>query len=371
MQQIIHKLRHDTLFIVTTILVMLASVFGLVSWNSISWPTVLSLSALLGLVTLFQSLGFIDALADYFIQKAQTTRSLILAIFLLTFFSAMVVTNDVAILTFLPLTFALAKKITLPVIKVAVLITIYANLGSSVSPIGNPQNIYLLAHYRLNFLAMAVPAFLLLLLGLISMLLLGRTIPKTPIKPIQKSSTLRSFSSFEKIFLGLGSIIVLLSLVTQSNLLESVVLVGLLIFFYDSASFKEIDYGVVLSIINFFLLVSVLIRLPAIASWLSDVGRSATHVLLAGVLSSQLISNVPAAALFAPITTHFTALYLAVSVGGFGTLVASLANLLAFRQIKANAEAPLHRNFFFSFTKYNLLFLFLGILFAWIILLIL
>ena len=98
------------------------------------------------------------------------------------------------------------------------------------------------------------------------MLLLGQTIPKTPIKPIQKSSTLRSFSSFEKIFLGLGSIIVLLSLVTQSNLLESVVLVGLLIFFYDSASFKEIDYGVVLSIINFFLLVSVLIRLPAVAS---------------------------------------------------------------------------------------------------------
>ena len=110
MQRIIHKLRHDTLFIVTTILVMVASVFGLVSWNSISWPTVLSLSALLGLVTLFQSLGFIDALADYFIQKAKTTRSLILAIFLLTFFSAMVVTNDVAILTFLPLTFALAKK---------------------------------------------------------------------------------------------------------------------------------------------------------------------------------------------------------------------------------------------------------------------
>lgn len=361
MRRIIDKLRHDVLFIVTSILVLIAAAFHRVDWFSISWPTVESLLALLGLVTLFQSLGFIDALADFFIEKAKTTQALVRALFLLTFCSAMIVTNDVAILTFIPLTFALAKKVALPTVKVAVLTTVYANLGSDVSPLGNPQNIYLLAHYKPSALDMLFPAFPLFTFGILSLFAFSLTIPKTAIKAIEQKSTVRPLSSVDKVILAITSLAVLICLSGQMALPATILLVFVLILAYDFASLKEVDYGVVLSIINFFLLVSVLIGFPAVHKWLLMLGQSQITLFLTGVFSSQIISNVPAAALFAPITPHFSALYLAVSIGGFGTLVASLANLLAFRQVKANAVATVRRDFLIVFVKYNLFFLVLGI----------
>ncbi|MBS9336068.1 SLC13 family permease [Fructobacillus papyrifericola] len=364
MHRILEKLQHDLLFLFTTGLFILFALFGRVNWASISWPTVESLLALLGLVTLFQSLGLIDALADFFIEQAKTTRALVCALYLLTFFSAMVVTNDVAILTFVPLTFALAKKVSLPVVKVAAMVTVYANLGSAISPLGNPQNIFLLAHYQGGLAEMLLPALLLFLLALCSLPFALKVIAKTEIEPIEQKTRIPSFTRFERLLLTFASLVVLLSLLSQTNLPGAVVIVFLLILQFNAGSIKEIDYGVVFSILNFFLLVSVLISLSPVHQFLLHIGADKLSLFFSASLSSQVISNVPAAALLAPVTKHFTALYLGVSVGGFGTLVASLANLLAFRQVKANAEARLRRDFLLVFTRYNLLFLFLGVALA-------
>ncbi|MBS9334630.1 carboxylate transporter [Fructobacillus sp. M1-13] len=360
MQRMIQKLSQDYLFLFTTALVLVAACFGVLDWAAISWPTVISLLSLLGMVSLYQSLGLIDALADFFIKKAKTTRSLILAIFLLTFFSSMLVTNDVAILTFLPLTFALVKKVTLPTIKVTVFITIYANLGSAVSPIGNPQNIFLLAHYQRTFLSMLPPASLMLFLGLVSMPIFLLLMPNENIQPIKQQAWIKPMPKLEKFLLGTGTVIVLGDLIIQTNLLSALALVLILIFFYDRRVLKEVDYGVVLSIMNFFLLVSGWITIPAVHHLLQHLGSQNLSLFLTGLLTSQLISNVPAAALLAPMTEHFTALYLAVSIGGFGTLIASLANLLAYRQVKAAATSKNQFSFIKTFTITNFLFLLVG-----------
>ncbi|MCK8617112.1 hypothetical protein LNP00_01840 [Fructobacillus sp. M158] len=364
MKKIIHRLTRDGLFLSTSILVLFFALLGRVQWASISWPTVESLLALLGLVTLFQSLGLIDALADFFIEKAKTTRSLVCALYLLTFCSAMVVTNDVAILTFLPLTFALAKRMPLPTVKVAAATTSYANLGSAISPLGNPQNIFLLAHYQKSFAELFLPGTLLLFLALCSLPFFIKMVPEKSIQPIEQKAQIRLFSTFDRLLLFLASILVLLSLLSQSNLLGALAIVFLLIFHFDLTALKEIDYGVVLSILNFFLLVSVLIGLPVVHQLLQELGSEKHFLFMTATLSSQFISNVPAAALLAPVTKQFTALYLGVSIGGFGTLLASLANLLAFRQVKENVKAGVQRDFFIVFTRYNLFFLVFGMLLA-------
>lgn len=360
MPTVLKKLKQDQLFIGTTVAVILLSLFGRINFSAISWSTVLSLLSLLTMVTLYQSLGLIDALADYFLKKAKTTRSLSVILFLLAFFSAMVVTNDVAILTLLPLTFALAKKSALPLIKTASLTAIYANLGSAASPIGNPQNIYLLAHYGIPFTHLFETAALLLILGLATMPLFALTIPKTSIGSLVETAPVKKFNRFDVILLITFTAVAFLSLITQKNLSVTLVMTFMVSSYFDQSVIEKVDYVVVISIANFFLLVSALMTWPFIYQSLSAIGSSQAGIFAFGAVVSQIISNVPAAALLAPFTEHVQALYLALSVGGFGTLVASLANLLAYRQIKANHPQKTTKKFFKTFTWHNVLFLILG-----------
>lgn len=364
MQRILHKLQHDTLFLFTTALVLICACFGSIHFKTVSWETVESLLALLGLVTLLQSLGFIEALARFFIEKSQNTRDLITAIFLLSFFSAMVVTNDVAILTIVPLTFAMAKKVIFPTVKVASLATIYANLGSAISPIGNPQNIFLLAHYHNSPVDYLIPAALLALLAFVSMPIFIRRTPNRQLPAIQKKSVIKEMKKWQYYLLGIATLLILAILISHHGILLALILTILLLAYYHPRSFQEVDYGVVLSIMNFFLLVGAITAIPFIKEGLTTIGEHPLQLLGTGILLSQVISNVPVAALLAPLTSHAGILYLAVSVGAFGTMIASLANLLAFRQVKANAIARVRQNFILHFTYYNVIFLVLGSLLA-------
>ncbi|CAK1234893.1 Na+/H+ antiporter NhaD or related arsenite permease (ArsB) [Fructobacillus tropaeoli] len=126
-------------------------------------------------------------------------------------------------------------------------------------------------------------------------------------------------------------------------------------------SLTTVDCGVVWLIANFFLIVGALIRLPQLATFLKWAGQSFWQTFITGALTSQVLSNVPTAALLAPFTSFKVALFLVVSVGGFGTLVASLANLLAYRQVRQDA-----RHFLTIFTGWNLLFLLISIALVWV-----
>lgn len=370
MPTVIKKLKKDHLFIGTTAAVLLLSLFGRINFSAISWPTVLSLLSLLTMVTLYQSLGLIDALADYFLKKAKTTRSLAVILFLLAFCSAMLVTNDVSILTLLPLAFALSKKSELPLVKTASLTAIYANLGSAVSPIGNPQNIYLLAHYNIPFTHLLGPAAMLLILGLVTIPLFALTIPKTSIGSLVETAPVKQFNRSDLILLIVFTTVALLSLIMQKNLFVTLVMTFMVSSYFDQSVIEKVDYGVVISIANFFLLVSALMTWPFIYQSLSAIGSSQAGIFAFGAVVSQIISNVPAAALLAPFTEHAEALYLALSVGGFGTLVASLANLLAYRQVKENQSTATSKQFFKTFTCHNVFFLILGFALSYLYILI-
>ena len=130
----------DKTLAITTILSVLALVFGQVAWTDINVHTIVALAALLLLVGVYERTGVLVAIATTIIQKSRTTRQVILVTLLLSFFGSMIFTNDVAILTLVPIFVTIARKLELKMVLPVIFITIFANLGSAFTPFGNPQN---------------------------------------------------------------------------------------------------------------------------------------------------------------------------------------------------------------------------------------
>ena len=167
MKTLVYKIINDRTLWVTTVLLILALFVGHVQLNDIDMQTILSLLSLMILISLYEGEGLLKYVALTIIKKCQTTRQVQLTVFLLVFFSAMFLTNDVAIITFIPIFVVIAQKIHVNAVLPIILLTVFANLGSAVTPFGNPQNIYLASHYQLqmgDFFQMSWP------LGLISFL---------------------------------------------------------------------------------------------------------------------------------------------------------------------------------------------------------
>ncbi|CAK1223626.1 SLC13 family permease [Fructobacillus cardui] len=359
---IIKKLSQDYFLILTTVIVCLLAVNHQLSWQTINFPTLFNLTALLVLVSTWSQLGLLDYFAQAILARAKTNRQIVLFLLLTTFFASMVVTNDVTILTLVPLFFLIVRQINLPVARTVTFITVYANLGSAASPFGNPQNLFLLSYYHWP-LSHFLPTAVLLLIGLITLPLGLLGLRKEPL-PLQARSTLPT-NKRALTCLSLGSFAVLTSLLGLTpplfGLITALILAGAL----NRKSLTTVDYGVVWLIANFFLIVGALIRLPQLAAFLKWTGQSFWQTFITSVLVSQALSNVPTAALLAPFTPFKVALFLGVSVGGFGSLIASLANLLAYRQVRQQVTRQDARHFLTVFTGWNLVFLVTSIALVW------
>ena len=148
MPTFIKKILSDKTLAITTILSVLALLFGQVAWTDINVHTIVALAALLLLVGVYERTGVLVAIATTIIKKSRTTRQVILVTLLLSFFGSMIFTNDVAILTLVPIFVTIARKLELKMVLPVIFITIFANLGSAFTPFGNPQNLYLASHYH-------------------------------------------------------------------------------------------------------------------------------------------------------------------------------------------------------------------------------
>lgn len=135
MSLIFKKLTHDYLLILTTVIVFLLAIGRQLSWQSLDLQTLFSLTALLILVSTWSQLGLLDYFAQAIMVRAKTTRQAIVFLLLIAFFGSMIVTNDVTILTLVPLFFVITRQVDLPVARTITFITLYANLGSAASPL--------------------------------------------------------------------------------------------------------------------------------------------------------------------------------------------------------------------------------------------
>ncbi len=311
-----------------------------------------------------QSIGVFHKLGEMLLKKVSTTRQLCLLLTALCFFSSMFITNDVALITFVPfavmiLSMAEQENLLIPVI---VLQTIAANLGSMLTPIGNPQNLYLYSAFSIpmsTFLLYMLPLTVLAALLLVFSILL------------LKNEKLHKLSHSCDTTLTGGKlwgylILFFICLLCVARILPWPVMLAILIaavFLLDRKLFQNVDYFLLLTFVCFFLFIGNMERIPVIADFLRSfiAGRE----LLLGTLFSQGISNVPAAILLAGFTDSARPLLYGVNVGGLGTLIASLASVISYR-LYGNRKGAAKGAYLKTFTIYNILFLLPLYAMAWL-----
>lgn len=295
------------------------------------------LFALMIAVAGLRRVGLFEKLTAFLLGKAGSVRRLSQIFVLLCFFSSMIVTNDVALITFVPLTllaFAGINDEKSRIITV-VLETVAANLGSMMTPVGNPQNLYIYDEFGLNamqFVTTMLPAGL---ISLVLILALSFLIPR--------SACSSEKSAPKKLSVGLTAVyaaLFVLCLLTVFKVLPYPVCAAaavLAALFTDRKLLLKADYALLATFVCFFIFVGNISRIGEVSSFFSGVleGRE----IVVSALLSQFISNVPAAVMLSGFTGNGTALLVGVNLGGLGTPIASMASLISLQFYRSSENA--------------------------------
>ena len=280
--------------------------------------------------------GLMRRLSSALLARAKDGRHLALLLSLSCFFLAMFVTNDVSLITFVPLTVMILQQ-------------------AGLTPVGNPQNLYLYTAYSLSpgvFFSITVP---LCAVSLFLLLLFLLTIPRKPFAV--STADAQEYSPLHGRELVLHGVLFVLCLLAVFSVLSWQILLGVVLaalLLFDREIFRRVDYALLLTFVCFFIFSGNLSRIPAVRELLTNLMEKSAF--FASLLSSQIISNVPAALLLRPFTDNAAAMILGTDVGGLGTLVASLASLISYKAY-LRAEGANGGRYLAYFTVVNLLFL--------------
>ena len=328
-------IRNDTILVVSGILAVI-SCFIITPDKEyidyINFKVLAILFALMLVVNALVRIGTFDYVTGRLLRKIHSEKYMSLFLVALSFFMSMLLTNDVTLVTLVPLAIMVLTAFhdRRRLMYTLIIMTAAANLGSMLTPIGNPQNLYLFTEYKFklgDFLIMMLPySTISLILVALCVFVFNRTdktvdeavvsIPPTP-RPLM---------------LVIYSILFIICILTVSNLLDfriMLVIVSLVMIIADRKAFAGVDYALLLTFIFFFVLIGNLGRVEAIHDVLSNIVDK--NVVLTAVLSSQIISNVPAAMLLSAFTANGHALTIGVNLGGLGTLIASMASLITYK----------------------------------------
>ena len=320
------------------------------------------LFCLMLLVKGFQSIGLFDWLTGRMFGRVAHLRRLCQMLVLLCFFSSMLITNDVALITFVPFAIMALKLCgqQKQTIRVVVLQTIAANLGSMATPIGNPQNLYLFSVSGMSVGAFFRAMLPLTLLSLGLILLVTLAFPREPVRmAIPDSQTAmprRELIAYSALF-ALNLLVVLRVLPWGAAL---VITVAGVLALKQARLLRQVDYALLLTFVGFFVFVGNLGRVESISVWLQTTLEGRETLLAA--LMSQALSNVPAALLLSGFTQDYAALLAGVNIGGLGTLIASMASLISYKLYAAEPDARKGR-YLLVFTAYNVVGLVILLLF--------
>ncbi len=356
-QKIVSFCKHHVVLVVASAAALLSCFFVFPDKAYLSYPdykVLCLLFCLMAVVAGLQNAGLFSTLSAYLGAKIKNIRLMGLFLTLLCFFAAMFITNDVALITFVPFAImtlsAIGRKDL--VIFTVTLQTVAANLGSMATPIGNPQNLYLYEKYQVpaaKFFTLTLPV---VGASLLLLCICWLFVKNAPITMQQAQNTVP-----QKKGLVLHTVLFVLCLLCVLRVLDYrilTVIVAACLLVLDRKMFRMVDYPLLLTFLAFFIFVGNLTRIPLISDFLSDLMLIAPFWV--SVLASQVISNVPAAMLLASFCESAEALILGVNVGGLGTLIASLASLISFEQY-GNTEGANKGRYLLTFTAMNLLFL--------------
>ncbi|MEJ6400295.1 SLC13 family permease [Nicoliella lavandulae] len=363
----IKKIFTDKLLIISFIVLLLVGLIGTPSFADLNWTTIGALFSLMAVVGLLNHFNLLTIISEKLIMLIHNRRQFVQLMVLISFISAMVMTNDVAIISIVPLYLFTAQRYQMPRLLPTTLITIAANLGSMVTPFGNPQNLFLFNAYHYvpsTFFVVTVP------MGMISLgalFLMTQLIDRRTFTADAQSASL---PSGWPLWLTIGLALIVLAGVFDLLPIGWVVLITILMtLIINRRTLLSIDYSLLLTFACFFLITGILSRNGFVTHTLEGLMQGRTGTYLTSIVTSQVISNVPAAVLLSKFSHDANAILLGVNIGGLGTLVASLANLLALKQF-AQFDKQHVGAFIKQFTIVNVILLVsLGII-GWIMLII-
>ena len=327
--------------------------------------TLTCLFCVLAVVCALKNINFFYTLARKIVMVFKNARISILALVYITFIGSMLIANDMALLTFLPLgLFVLSSTGKGKYMAFTFIMqNIAANLGGMLTPFGNPQNLYLYTKFAIpngEFVMIMLPPFL-LAVTLITLCCLIFVKPE----PLELKD--------EKTVLPAGRTIVYLLLFALAIAIVfrgisywiGLIVIPAVLLFMDRKALKMVDYPLLLTFVFFFVFSGNMARIDAVRNLFSILLEKST--LLFSVLSCQVISNVPSAILLSQFTGNYKELLLGVNIGGVGTLIASLASLITFREYTKNNKGKT-RYYVLLFSAFNFAFLIILALFELVIL---
>lgn len=346
----------------------------------IHWTTISQLLALMLVVAALQRIGVFRIIASKLLHKASTSRMVVFILVCLTFFSGMLVTNDVALVTFVPFAISvliMAKKEEWAPFTIT-LMTLGANTGSMLTPIGNAHNLYLKALTRMpswELISIMAPysivAFIMLIIA-IWLYYDGKKMDALSTSDDLEKSVLAPSSSQERpdeiriLNYGAGYggwrtwvyaalfVVCLLGVGDIIPLWLMLAIVVVVMIFCDRHVFRNIDWGLPLTFIMFFIFIGNMKRVPEFANL--AVQFVDIDPLDVSVIASQFISNMPTTILLAGFTERWHELIIGTNLGGMGTLIASMASLVSYRNIVA--RFPERKGKYLAiYTGMNILFL--------------
>ena len=323
------------------------------------FKTLTCLFCVLAVVCALKNINFFYILAQKIVSVFKTTRSSILALVYVTFIGSMLIANDMALLTFLPLGF-FVLNVTGKKKHMAftfIMQTLAANLGGMLTPFGNPQNLYLYTKFSIPawelMSIMAVPFILSIALITVCCFIFVR---KEALDLPREKVPLDTKKAITYLVLFALSIIIVFRII---HYLIGLAVIVLSLLILDRKALKSVDYGLLLTFVFFFVFSGNMARIPAVRNTFSALLEKNT--LLVTTLSCQMISNVPTAILMSQFTGNYPQLLLGVNIGGVGTLISSLASLITFREYTAHNPHGAGK-YIAEFSAFN--FGFLGVMLA-------
>lgn len=292
--------------------------------------TIACITLLLIVIAGFSNIQFFQKVARWLVKKFKNTRSVIMCLIFITYFSALVNANDMSLLTFLPLAY-IVLKYTNNLKYVAftfIMQNIASNLGGMITPIGNPQNLYIYSYYGLNifefFKIMALPT----LIALILIVTVCLFIKKTPLEFIDGEET--KFSIPKAIIYGCLFIITLLVVLKIIPWWIATITILITMFIVDIKAFLLVDYTIPLTFVAFFIFSGNLARIPTVVNLMQSFIND--HTFITAYISCQAISNVPTAVLLSKFTNNYSHLLVSVNVASLGIIFSSLSGVISLKE---------------------------------------
>ncbi|MBR3875593.1 MAG: citrate transporter [Clostridia bacterium] len=328
------------------------------------FKTLACLFCVLAVVCALRNIRFFYTLAKAIVRKFRNAKIAILVLVYITFIGSMLIANDMALLTFLPLGYFILhttgkeKYLSFAFIMQ----NIAANLGGMLTPFGNPQNLYLYSKFNIpdgEFVSIMLPPFIVAVMLITVCCLIF--VKSEPLEIQEKAANL----PVGRVIIYLALFAVAISMVFRFMPYQiGLVVIPVALLFLDREALRQVDYGLLFTFVFFFIFAGNMGRIAIVRdffSYLLDI-----NTLVFSAMSCQIISNVPSAILLSQFTDNYRELLLGVNIGGAGTLIASLASLITFKEY--TKQDPKHTlSYILKFSAFNFAFLIILTVFCYLL----